>query len=516
MATSTMAVLLVCLMFYFLVAQNFQKRYSMDLNNLVDIIGHNCTAALLFNVPEDAETVLSSLEKRNSILAVRLYDRDHKIFATYNKNPSLADTLTTKQNRLDPDTSLKIEQPISLKDGTVVGRIIVYSDIRDIGLSHKKWVLILSGAGIVALIAAFFLATFLQNIISRPLLRLTDAAQRLAAGDFEAGHELRVQSQDEVGMLSAAFIDMSRKLEDSYTALEAYNQNLENRVAVRTEELQKALSDLTKTHEQLIQSEKMVAVGHLVAGVAHEINNSLNFITGAIPAVAMLTQKLGDQLAKETRELQADHGKTEPILQKIDTLLKHAEIGVQRTAKIVSDLNTFARPSHGQFTPTDIHREIELVIALLHYELRNRIEVVYNFSSALPLVSCLRDLMNQVYMNILHNAIQSITGKGTIWIKTWLDEGMVNISFRDSGCGIPNSAINKIFNPFFSTKAVGEGTGLGLSISYGIMRNHRGEILVDSTVGQGATFTLRLPLVTEKQQATLAADGQVHTDELTP
>lgn len=503
MATSAMAVSLVCLMFYFLVAQSFQQNYTQDLNNLVNIAGHNCEAALLFNVPEDAETVLGSLENRKSILAVRLYDKEHNLFASYDKAPTTTDSVAVNpNNRLEPDASLKIEQPITLSDGTVVGRIIVYDDIRGIGLSKRKWLLILTGTGVIALAAVFFLATFLQDIISRPLLTLTDAVQRLASGDFKAGHDILVQSQDEIGMLSAAFIDMSGKLQESYTELEAYSKNLEGRVSARTEELQRALADLSKSHEQLIQSEKMVAVGHLVAGVAHEINNSLNFITGAIPAVAMLTKRLNNQLTAETRTPQPAADKTEQIFEKINTLLKNAEIGVQRTAKIVSDLNTFARPSHGQFAPTDLHREIEMIITLLHYELRNRIEVICDFSPALPLVSCLRDQMNQVTMNIMRNASQSITGKGTIWIKTWLDGDMVNISFRDNGCGIPDDVKSKIFNPFFSTKEVGQGTGLGLSISYGIMRNHHGEILVDSTPGQGSTFTLRLPLATEEWQTT--------------
>lgn len=510
MTTSGMAVGLVCLIFYFLVAQNFQKNYLTDLENLVEIVGSNCTAALLFNVPEDAETVLSSLERRKSILSVRLYDTSHNLFASYDKKYSLANNRDANLlHRLEPDKSLRIERSITLHDGTVAGMIIAYADIRDIGLSNKKWIVILSGAAFIAMIAAFFLATLLQNIISRPLLALTNAVQRLAVGDFEAGNDIQVHSQDEIGLLSAAFIDMNYKLQGSYTELETYNQNLEQRVASRTAELQAAMSDLTKSHAQLIQSEKMVAVGHLVAGVAHEINNSLNFITGAIPAVAMLTKKIRNHLNDETSQTQPDFSKIEQIITKIDTLLNNAETGVQRTAKIISDLNTFARPHQGQFLPTDIHKEIEMVITLLHYDLRNHIEVVMDFSPNLPLVSCLRDQMNQVYMNILRNAIQAISDKGTIWIKTARDGDMITISFRDSGCGIPDSAKAQIFDPFFSTKEVGEGTGLGLSISYGIIRNHHGEIKVDSTVGQGSTFTLRLPIATKEKRLTPPADAPV-------
>ncbi|MDD5758448.1 MAG: ATP-binding protein [Desulfobulbaceae bacterium] len=507
MMTSGTAVGLVCLMFYFLVAQSFQKNYHTDLNNLVEIVGSNCTAALLFNVPEDAEAILDSFKNRSSILSVRLYDRKHNLFASYDKSPSVVDPhKATLLSRLEPEKSVKIEWPITLQNGTIAGRIIVYDDIRGIGISNKKWIIILSSAGFIAMIAAFFLARLLQNIISRPLLTLTNAVQKLASGDFEAGHDIRVNSYDEIGQLSTAFINMNRKLQNSYAELEAYNQNLEQRVALRTEELQKAVSDLTKSQAQLIQSEKMVAVGHLVAGVAHEINNSLNFISGAIPAVAMLTKKISQQLGDEAKQTQPDFSNIKQIISKIETLLSNAETGVQRTAKIVSDLNTFARPNQGHFQPTDIRQEIEMIITLLHYDLRNRIEVVTDFSADLPLVSCLRDQMNQVYMNILRNAIHAISDKGTIWIKTAIDGEMAVISFRDSGCGIPDSAKTQIFNPFFSTKKVGEGTGLGLSISYGIIRNHHGEITVDSTLNQGTTITLHLPITTKTKQQTSSGD----------
>lgn len=506
MTTSGMAVGLVCLMFYFLVAQSFQKDYHTDLNNLVEIVGSNCMAALLFNVPEDAEAILDSFKNRQSILSVRLYDKAHNLFASYDKSSSAAPLKSSLISRLEPERSLKIERQITLLDGTIAGRIIVYDDIRSIGISNKKWIIILSGAGFIAMIAAFFLARLLQNIISRPLLTLTNAVQKLASGDFEAGNDIKVLSQDEVGLLSAAFIDMNQQLQNSYAELEAYNQNLEQRVALRTKELQTAMSDLTKSHAQLIQSEKMVAVGHLVAGVAHEINNSLNFISGAIPAVVMLTKKISHQLLDETKRTQNDFSNINQIISKIETLLSNAETGVQRTAKIVSDLNTFARPNQGQFQPTDIHQEIEMIITLLHYDLRNRIEVVMDFSTALPLVSCLRDQMSQVFMNIMRNAIHAISGRGTIWIKTARDGDMAIISFRDSGCGIPDSAKSQIFNPFFSTKEVGEGTGLGLSISYGIIRNHHGEIFVDSTVGQGTTITLHLPITIKAHQQAPSTD----------
>jgi len=231
-----------------------------------------------------------------------------------------------------------------------------------------------------------------------------------------------------------------------------------------------------------------------VAGVAHEINNSLNFMTGALPTVSLLFKKIGILLSDGGEPVQDLASSIAPILQKVSILLANAEIGLERTVRIVSDLNIFARPSQGSSAPTDIHRDIEMVVTLLHYEMRHRIEVRRNFASTLPLVFCRRDQISQVIMNVLRNAIQAIDGPGVIDITTSLEGAMVNLSFHDSGCGISPEDIGQIFNPFFSTKEVGEGTGLGLSISYGIMKSHQGEIVVDSTVGQGTTVTLRLPV----------------------
>jgi signal transduction histidine kinase len=496
MATSTVAVLLVGLMFYWLVARQFQMTYQQDLQTLATIVGHTCEAALVFKVPEDAATVLGSLKSRPSIISARLYDQQHQLFASYgygHRGEQLTLAPGLHEGQADPRQTMTIEQPITLANGTVVGTIVVKDDIRDIALGKQKGLLFLAMAGIIALFATFFLASFLQNIISRPLLALTTAAQRLAAGDFTARHDIQCHSQDEVGMLSVAFVDMSQRLAESRVKLEEYSLSLEKRVVDRTMELQQALDDLTKSQGQLIQSEKMVALGQLVAGVAHEVNNNINFISGAIPSVIRLTNQLVEQCAASHALQPEVYAESEQIAQRIKTLLDNAQTGVQRTAKIVLDLNRFARPSHGRLTRTDIRQELEMVLTLLRYELQDRIQVQLELDPDLPPVVCHQDQINQVYMNILRNAIQAIADTGTIRIKGWFAAGMVQISFQDNGCGIPPAARAKIFDPFFTTKEEGKGTGLGLSISYGIINNHHGEIILDATGNQGTTFIIRIP-----------------------
>ena len=493
MGTSSLAVLLVSLLFYVLLGRQYQDIYHRDLRNLADILGHNCTAALLFNVPEDAETVLHSVDSRDSIAAIRLYDQNHKQFASYeNRSVVGRGENTTSDNASAESSYLRLDHAITLKDGTHIGSLVLFDDVHEIAITKRQGGYILASSASVALIVAFSVAAFLQRRISEPLATLTSAVQRLAEGDLAAWRDVGSQRSDELGKLSAAFVNMGRRLEDSYVELSGYSQTLEQRVAERTEELQQAMARLTESQSQLVQSEKMAALGHLVSGVAHEINNNINFISCALPSIARQTGKLAGQLIKgNPSTLQAEANEAVQI---IERLLNNAEEGVRRTAKIVSDLRTFAYPSQGHLSQVDIHQELDLVLALLHFELAGRIEVQRHFAPGLPLFSCLRDHMNQVYMNILRNSIQAIEDTGRIEITTWLQDGIIHIRISDSGCGIPDSAMSRIFDPFFTTKDVGKGTGLGLAISYGIVKKHHGEIRVESTGPEGTAFLLRLPV----------------------
>ena len=492
MAASAMSVLCACLLFYYLIGLHLQRAYRKDLESLADILGHNCAASLAFDVPEDATTVLASIDSRESVFAIRLYDKDGNLFASYDNVPGLKKHQAFFPEVIPDDPRhLKIERPIILKDGSTVGKIVLYDNFQEIAASKKKGILILIATGAASLAAALLLASFLQAVISRPLGLLTEAVQQLAAGDFSARHRIPTRRTDEIGLLSTAFVDMGNKLEDSYSQLAASNQNLEKRVAARTEALQRAMHDLTRSQTQLIQSEKMVAIGHLVAGVAHEINNNINFIACAIPSLMRLNQRLSDQLTSQAPLNRDQLGKTTQL---IDNLLHNAEEGVRRTIKIVQDLNAFARPSRGEFSELDIHQELEMVLTLLRYELKGRVEVHRDFTPGLPPVLCLRDQISQVFMNILRNASQAIADQGHIRIQTWRQDDSVRVRFQDSGGGIPLEIQPMIFDPFFTTKDVGKGTGLGLSISYGIVKNHGGDIWVESSTPQGTSFVVSLPL----------------------
>lgn len=299
------------------------------------------------------------------------------------------------------------------------------------------------------------------------------------------------------------------------------------------EELEHALRDLTLTHHQLqkaqtqlVDSEKMASLGQLTAGIAHEINNPINFVGSNISplkrdfedieAVFKMVEAL-----ENSQDLNKDVAAILNIIkdrditflfEEVDMLLNGIEEGANRTKEIVLGLRTFSRMDEDDFKDADIHQGLDSTLTLLGNKLKNRIEVHKDYGN-LPTIQCLPGKINQVFMNILTNAIQAIESEGAIYIKTAFEDGSaskdpfkrpvdkVNISIRDTGKGMDMATAKRIFEPFFTTKPVGEGTGLGLSITYGIIEQHKGSIQVESEPGKGTTFVIKLPVKYEQPSA---------------
>jgi signal transduction histidine kinase len=296
-----------------------------------------------------------------------------------------------------------------------------------------------------------------------------------------------------------------------FQTIEDLSRSLEDKVRVRTEqlrtaneELEAAYRDLQATQLQLIQREKMASVGQLVAGVAHELNNPIGFISSNVTVLEDFVRRLcamlatyqevalpeaeRPRIAARRKELRIDYA-----LAYVDPMIAGIREGAERTRKIVRDLRVFARTPDDVWQPVDLHEELDSSLTLLGHLLKDRIAVHRHFGEVGP-VECVRSQIDQVFLNVLANAAQAIQGPGAITIETRRDGPMAVIAIRDTGPGIPPETLGRIFDPFFTTKPVGEGTGLGLSISYEIVRRHGGEIRAESPPDGGAAVTIRLPV----------------------
>ncbi len=319
--------------------------------------------------------------------------------------------------------------------------------------------------------------------------------------------------QNDLDLLAAVANHVALAIDkaESFQTIEELSRSLEDKVRVRTEQLRAAneevraaYRDLQATQLQLIQREKMASVGQLVAGVAHELNNPIGFISSNVTTLADFVRRLRAmleayqaaalpeaeraRLVARRQELKVDYALTY-----LDGMLDGIREGADRTRKIVRDLRVFARTPDDVWQPVDVHQELESSLTLLNHLLKDRIEVRRQYGTVGP-VECVRSQIDQVFLNILANAAQAIRGPGAITINTRLDGTTAVITIRDTGPGIPPEVLGRIFDPFFTTKPVGEGTGLGLSISYEIIAKHRGEIRAESPAEGGTVFTLRLPV----------------------
>jgi signal transduction histidine kinase len=268
---------------------------------------------------------------------------------------------------------------------------------------------------------------------------------------------------------------------------------LRQAIAQKAEELEELNLNLRKTQAQLVQSEKMAALGNLIAGVAHEINTPLGAVNSMHDTVYRAIGKLKGYIGPETLKDHKEQDNINRIFTAIDDYKKVIQSGSDRVINIVSRLRSFIHLDEAELKKVDIHEGIEDTLVLVQHEMKNNINVVRNFGE-IPPFSCYPRQLNQVFLNVLLNGIQAIENKGTITITTYQKDNKAHISFADDGVGIPKENINKVFDPGFTTKGVGVGTGLGLSICYKIMKNHGGEIKLESELGKGSKFTLILPL----------------------
>ncbi|MBK5274824.1 MAG: response regulator [Desulfuromonadales bacterium] len=264
---------------------------------------------------------------------------------------------------------------------------------------------------------------------------------------------------------------------------------------------------LRESQAQVIQQEKMASIGFLAAGVAHEINNPIGYITSNLNSLRKYTDKLISFIESQEQAIQkcADQATRSAIadlkqqisldylIADLHEMISETMEGSRRVSKIVQELQSFARADGNEAVCCNLTEVIRNTASIVSNELKYVAELVLQLSD-LPPVLCRPQQIGQVVMNLLINAAHSVNGNGLITLATAQIGDSVEISVADNGCGIPSEYLGKIFEPFFTTKDIGKGTGLGLAISFDIVKRHGGDLLVQSTVGVGTTFTIRLPI----------------------
>jgi signal transduction histidine kinase len=295
------------------------------------------------------------------------------------------------------------------------------------------------------------------------------------------------------------------------TELASYFQ-AEQRLSAKLEregaELKALNSKLSMAQNQLLQSEKMAAIGQLAAGVAHEINNPIGFISSNLQTLQDYSERLlkltafyekvisktGNEtylaLQRDTQQrLQFDF-----VRQDLPELLAESIDGIERVSEIVKNLKAFSHVDNAQWQPANLVEGLENTLKIAANQLKYKVEIHRDYAADLPQVYCQPNQMNQVFLNLLVNAAQAMDFKGHLYLRAWQQGQDVCIEVRDTGTGIEPEYMKRLFEPFFTTKPVGSGTGLGLSLSYSIVKKHQGNIQVQSTPGAGASFIVSLPI----------------------
>lgn len=363
-----------------------------------------------------------------------------------------------------------------------------------------------------------------RDIYFLVLTSRTDVAEKVRLLDIGADDFLSkpVNNDELLAKVRASMRiqELQRELKESNARL----KHLNHRLKQATKHLQTANREIKETQAQLLQQEKMASIGQLAAGVAHEINNPIGFISSNLFVLQDYIsdlmkflkkyQELKENIERNKREhLQVSFEELQAIERDIDLqfiledfekIVQESLDGAERVKVIVQDLKDFSHIDQAEIKYFQINKGLESTLNIVWNEIKYKAKVIKDYGQV-PEIRCYPMQLNQVFMNLLVNAAQAIEKNGLIKIKTFLKDEHVVVQISDNGIGIPEENLNKIFDPFFTTKDVGKGTGLGLGTAYNIVKKHHGEIRVESKVGKGTRFTIELPIeaVSEKKEKIL-------------
>jgi two-component system NtrC family sensor kinase len=357
-------------------------------------------------------------------------------------------------------------EPIKNIDDKIIGILYVGMLERPYIDTTNRVIVTFAVIAILCVVVLLLILVFSTTRIINPLQKMVLATQKIAKGDLS--HKLDVKSKDEIGALAESFDKMTVELRMANQKLIEWGKTLEKKVEERTAEIR-------QMQAHLIQQEKLASLGKLAAGIAHEINNPL----GGILIYSHL-------LLEDTKKEASQYQNLEKIVME-----------TTRCRDIVKGLLQFARPEEPETTQISVNSILDKALSLLESQaIFQNITKKKEYQDDLPQVVADRSQLQQVFINIILNAVDAMDGKGTLTLKTFLRKGepFIHISISDSGHGIKKADRSRLFEPFFTTKEVGAGTGLGLAICYSIIQKHKGTIEVESEVGKGSTFTVKLPL----------------------
>jgi two-component system NtrC family sensor kinase len=494
--------------------EDMQAMASRHVTQVTDVIVASTRYAMLVNKRDIAEKIITDIARQKGIERVRVISADGTIIHSnhpaetgysveQSEEPCVQCHKTDKPLKQVPDEERwrVIESPGGHRtlatmhairnepscssaschehpaSQTVLGIVDVAYSLDEIDQSIKTHGLHIIGISLgVILLISVSVGVLLQRLIYLPLKDLESGVEKLASGRRDPN--IPVRSDDEFGHVASSFNAMAKALNDSRRELEELVQTLELKIEERTQELRVAEAEIAR-------GEKLASVGVLAAGIAHELNNPL---TGVLTFTSLLRRKMPDG-SEDAEDL--------------DLVIRET----RRCAAIIKRLLDFARekvPVKGWF---DLNQVIEETIRFTDRPASLRqIEITADLDPGLPQVWGDADLIKQIVLNLLVNAQQAIEAQGSIRVasrpymaKAPAKPGvealpMVEIVVKDNGCGIPEANLQRIFDPFFTSKEVGKGTGLGLSVSYGIVKAHGGRINVESVVGEGSTFHILLPI----------------------
>ncbi|NVO04499.1 MAG: HAMP domain-containing protein [Rhodoferax sp.] len=503
----SVAVVIFSLVFFKLRQEELLKVISTHVTQVSETIVASTRYTMLVNKRDVAEKIIDDIAKQKDIVRVRVISSDGTIIHSkkhaetgYSVEQSDEPCVQCHRDKTPltevPDSQrwkvvdagdghrvMTVMQPIRNEPSCsssschehapsqkVLGVVDVAYSLDEIDQSLKGYAVHFAG---ISLLCVLGLSTgvgfMLQRLVYVPLNDLDGAAQRISAGELE--QQVPVRSGDDFGRVAESFNTMSAALHESRLQMEDLVLSLESKVEERTRELLAARAEVA-------QGVKLAAIGVLASGIAHELNNPL---TGVLTFTSLMRKKAVDG-SEDAEDL--------------DLVIRETK----RCASIIKRLLDFARekvPTSGYYqlnqVVDDTVRMVDKPAAL------QQVRIVRDFEEHLPDIWGDADLIKQVVMNLLVNAQQAIVGSGTVTVGTRLhqeagQQTMVELTVTDTGCGIPAAHLERIFDPFFTSKEVGKGTGLGLSVSYGIVRTHGGRISVESSVGEGSSFHVFLPV----------------------